>query len=118
MFTNSRNNRTICFASSLEHALQNPDELLEDVSTELPEDASAELLDGTSHLDSTLVALKNGWMKGAYHRLLFWVPPPSREQPIYSLRTVLIIPSGQEIDLSRMAHGEGWSNCRDVITCK
>ncbi|KAG1813787.1 hypothetical protein EV424DRAFT_1415585 [Suillus variegatus] len=96
MFTNAWNNRTICFASSLEHALQNPDELLE----------------STSHLNSTHVMLNGGWMKGTSHRLLFWVPPASREQPFYSPGTALIIPSGQEIDLSRMAHGEDWSNCR------
>ncbi|KAG1815703.1 uncharacterized protein BJ212DRAFT_1358125 [Suillus subaureus] len=103
MLANTRNNHAICFASSLELALYNP----------------AELLESTSHhdLNSTPVLLKDGWMVGADRRLLFWVPPPSRQQPFYSPRTVFVIPSGQEIDLSRMAHGEHWSNCRDVATC-
>ncbi|KAG1896457.1 quinon protein alcohol dehydrogenase-like superfamily [Suillus fuscotomentosus] len=89
----------ICFASSLEYyALQDP----------------AELLEGTSHLDSNPVMLNDGWMKAAHHRLFFWVPLASRERPFYSPRIAFTIPRGQEIDLSHMAHGENWSNCRDV----
>ncbi|KAG2042132.1 hypothetical protein BDR03DRAFT_889470 [Suillus americanus] len=57
-------------------------------------------------------------MVGADRRLLFWVPPPSRYRPFYSPGTVFVIPSGQGIDLSRMAHGEHWSNCRDAPTCR
>ncbi|KAG2060372.1 hypothetical protein BDR06DRAFT_1002873 [Suillus hirtellus] len=102
MSTDTRNNPTICFASSLEHALQKP----------------AELLEAASHLDSTPVWLKDGWMVGAYGRLLFWVPPASQEQPFHYLGTTLVIPGGLEIDLSRMAHGEDWANCWDAITRK
>ncbi|KAG2150642.1 uncharacterized protein EDB93DRAFT_1327917 [Suillus bovinus] len=104
MLTNTWNYRTICFPSRLEYALQN----------------SAELLEGTSHVKTTPVVLEDdGWMVGAYRRLLFWVPPASRENPFYSLGTVLAIPPlGLDIDLSRMAHGEHWSNCRDLSTCK
>ncbi|KAG2105116.1 uncharacterized protein F5147DRAFT_614933 [Suillus discolor] len=103
MFTNTRNNPSICFASSLEYALQNPAELLED----------------TSYLHATPAKpADDGWMVvGAYHRLLFWIPPASR-QTFYNPRTVLVMPSGLDIDLSRMAHGEDWSNCRDVVTCR
>ncbi|KIK34100.1 hypothetical protein CY34DRAFT_658933, partial [Suillus luteus UH-Slu-Lm8-n1] len=91
--------RAICFASSLERALQNP----------------AEVLETTSHeFNSTgLVVSKDGWMVGAGRRLLFWVPPPTREKPLYHPGTVFVIPSGLEIDLSRMSHGEHWANCRD-----
>ncbi|KAG2071886.1 hypothetical protein BDR04DRAFT_1097503 [Suillus decipiens] len=39
-------------------------------------------------------------------RLLFWVPPAFQQQPLYSPRTVFVTSSGQEIDLSCMAHGE------------
>ncbi|KAG2073546.1 WD40 repeat-like protein, partial [Suillus decipiens] len=53
----------------------------------------------------------DGWMVGPDRRLLFWVPPASREEPFYSPGTVLVIPNGVDIDLSRMAHGEHWSNC-------
>ncbi|KIK38463.1 hypothetical protein CY34DRAFT_392632 [Suillus luteus UH-Slu-Lm8-n1] len=91
--------RTICFSSSLEHALQN----------------SAELLETTSHVfnPTGLGVPKDGWMVGADRRLLFWVPPPTREKPLYHPGTVFVIPSGLEIDLSRMSHGEHWANCRD-----
>ncbi|KAG2042072.1 hypothetical protein BDR03DRAFT_1006513 [Suillus americanus] len=108
MPTNTWNNRVICFSSSLEHALHNP----------------AEPLEGTSHhdLNSTPVLLKvdvsledGGWMVEPNRRLLFWVPPASQREPFYSPGTALLIPSGLEIDLSRMAHGEHWSNCRDVL---
>ncbi|KAG1864621.1 WD40-repeat-containing domain protein, partial [Suillus tomentosus] len=99
MSTDTQNNPTICFASSLEHALQNPAELLAD----------------TSHLYPTpAMPANDGRMEGAYGRLLFWVPPASRKQPFYNPRTVLVMPSGLEIDFSRMAHGEDWLNCRDV----
>jgi hypothetical protein len=79
-------------------------------------DLPPHLLESTSdhHLNSTPASRNDGWMMGADRRLLFWVPPASREQPIDSLRTLLMIPSGQNIDLSRMAHGENWSNCRDL----
>jgi WD40 repeat protein len=92
----------ICFASSLEHALHNP----------------AELLETTPHeFNSTRLVMSNdGWMVGADRRLLFWVPFRTREQPLYHPGTVFVIPSGLEIDLSRMAHGECWANCRDAPT--
>ncbi|KAG1868216.1 hypothetical protein C8R48DRAFT_654526 [Suillus tomentosus] len=59
---------------------------------------------------------EDGWVKGTHGRLLFWVPPASR-QPFYNPRTVFVMSGGLEIDLSRMAHGEDWSNCRDGATC-
>ncbi|KAG2155084.1 uncharacterized protein EDB93DRAFT_1131160 [Suillus bovinus] len=103
MLTDPRNNRTTCFPSRLEYALQNP----------------AELLEATSHLDPTHVVLKdNGWIVGAYGRLFFWVPPASRKESFYYFGTVLMIPGGLDFDLSRMAHGEHWSNCRDVPACQ
>jgi WD40 repeat protein len=99
--TNTWNNRTICIASSFKYALHDPAELLEDISHH--------------DFNSTPVLMEDdGWMIGANRRLLFWVPPASREQPFYSLRTALVIPSGLEFDLSCMAHGENWSNCRDA----
>ncbi|KAG2748431.1 hypothetical protein P692DRAFT_20733605, partial [Suillus brevipes Sb2] len=74
----------------------------------------AELLEGSHHeSDSTPVLLDDGWVAGADRRLLFWVPPASR-RPFYYPGVALVIPSGLEIDLSRMAHGEHWSNCRDA----
>ncbi|KIK44916.1 hypothetical protein CY34DRAFT_78924, partial [Suillus luteus UH-Slu-Lm8-n1] len=89
----------ICFALSLEHALPNP----------------AELLEGFHHKPSTPVLLKDdGWMVAPDRQLLFWVPPASQKEPFYTSGTVLVIPSGLEIDMSRMAHGEHWSNCRDT----
>jgi WD40 repeat protein len=98
--TNSWSNPVICFSSNLDHALQAP----------------AELLENTSHhdLNSTPVLLDDGWMVAPGGQLLFWVPPA---RPIHYSRTVWTIPKGQEIDLSGMAHGEHWSNCRDPPTC-
>jgi hypothetical protein len=100
MPTNTWNNRIIYFASSLKYALPNPSELLK----------------GSRHeSNSTPVVLEDdGWMVGVDRRLLFWVPPTSQQEPLYTPGTVLVIPSGLEIDLSRMAHGEHWSNCRDA----
>ncbi|KAG2064145.1 WD40 repeat-like protein, partial [Suillus decipiens] len=98
--TNTSNNHDICFASDLEYTLPNSAELFHD------------------HLHSTLLSQTDGWMVGADDRLLFWVPPTSREQPFHSPGTVFVIPSVQQIDLSRMAHGEHWSNCRDISTCR
>ncbi|KAG2138074.1 uncharacterized protein EDB93DRAFT_728383 [Suillus bovinus] len=98
MLTDTRNNRTICFPPRFEYAPQNP----------------AKILEGTSHLNPTLVVLEDGgWIAGACRRLLCWVPPASRAEPFYSLGLVLMIPIGLDIDLSRMAHGEHWSNRRD-----
>jgi hypothetical protein len=94
--TNTWSNRAACFSSNFEHALKN----------------TAELLETTSH-NSTPALLEDGWMVAPDDQLLFWVPPASRERPLNSLGTVLVIPNGQDIDLSRMAHGEHWSNCRD-----
>ncbi|KAG2093909.1 uncharacterized protein F5147DRAFT_585230, partial [Suillus discolor] len=54
----------------------------------------------------------DGWMIGPDRQLLFWVPPGLRE-PFYTPRTALVLPKGNvELDLSRMAHGERWSDCR------
>ncbi|KAG2141150.1 uncharacterized protein EDB93DRAFT_1209475 [Suillus bovinus] len=55
----------------------------------------------------------SGWMVGPNRRLLFWVPPTSRES-FYSPRTTLVIPrGGPELDMSRMAHGQHWQKCRE-----
>ncbi|KIK31388.1 hypothetical protein CY34DRAFT_103352, partial [Suillus luteus UH-Slu-Lm8-n1] len=55
-----------------------------------------------------------GWMVGPKDRLLFWVPPASRPTFYYSPGTVLVIPrGGPELDLSRMAHGQHWQECRE-----
>ncbi|KAG1807959.1 uncharacterized protein BJ212DRAFT_1436696 [Suillus subaureus] len=52
-------------------------------------------------------------MAGPKHRLLFWVPPASRDL-FYSPETALVIPrGGPELDLSRMAHGQHWQRCRE-----
>ncbi|KAG2749786.1 hypothetical protein P692DRAFT_20731413, partial [Suillus brevipes Sb2] len=53
-----------------------------------------------------------GWMMGPNHRLLFWVPPASREAFRYNPWTALVIPrGGPKLDLSRMAHGTRWQQC-------
>ncbi|KAG2753677.1 WD40 repeat-like protein, partial [Suillus brevipes Sb2] len=64
---------------------------------------------------SGLVVPQNGWMMGADGGLLFWVPYPTRDQPFHSTGTIFAIPSGLDIDLSRMSHGERWANCRDAL---
>ncbi|KAG2130162.1 uncharacterized protein EDB93DRAFT_1095098, partial [Suillus bovinus] len=54
----------------------------------------------------------DGWVVGPKDQLLFWVPPTSR-QAFYSPWNALVIPTGYvELDLSRMAHGSQWQNCR------
>ncbi|KAG2746359.1 WD40 repeat-like protein, partial [Suillus brevipes Sb2] len=56
----------------------------------------------------------SGWMVGPKDRLLFWVPPASRHRFYYNPETVLVIPRGcPELDLSRMAHGQHWQQCRE-----
>jgi len=58
-----------------------------------------------------LINRDSGWLVGPKDRLLFWVPPASRD-PFYNLDTVLVIPrGGPELDLSRMAHGQHWQKC-------
>jgi WD40 repeat protein len=98
------NHHFISFSSSfkLEHVLCNPTDLLE----------------GNSQQDSNSTPFwlrqADGWMMGPDRRLLFWVPPASR-YAFYTPRTSLVIPrGGVELDLSRMAHGTRWSDCRDV----
>ncbi|KAG2065808.1 WD40 repeat-like protein, partial [Suillus decipiens] len=58
---------------------------------------------------NSLRPTNDGWIVGADRRLLFWVPPASQQQPFYSPGLVFVMPSGLEIDLSHMAHGEHWS---------
>ncbi|KIK41337.1 hypothetical protein CY34DRAFT_85571 [Suillus luteus UH-Slu-Lm8-n1] len=91
----------IRFSSDSIHALRN----------------TSELMEGASHDDrsSTHVFLNhaNGWVVGPKDRLLFWVPPVSRHA-FYSPGTALVIPrGGPELDLSRMAHGQHWQQCRE-----
>ncbi|KAG2136638.1 hypothetical protein DEU56DRAFT_737184 [Suillus clintonianus] len=92
-------NDTVCFSSSSTHALYN----------------AAELIGGTSDDDpkSTSFLLEaDGWMVGPDNRLLFWVPPASR-QAFYNPYNALVIPRGcVELDLSRMAHGPHWQHCQ------
>ncbi|KAG2354776.1 WD40-repeat-containing domain protein, partial [Suillus spraguei] len=97
---NTCNNHLIRFSPHSVHALRN----------------ISELMDGVSHdyHSTTLFFLDSdsGWVIGPKHRLLFWVPPASRHL-LYSPATALVIPSGgPELDLSRMAHGERWQQCR------
>ncbi|KAG1799539.1 hypothetical protein EV424DRAFT_1332529, partial [Suillus variegatus] len=54
---------------------------------------------------------EDGWIMGPNRRLLFWVPPASRD-PFYTPPTALVIPKGGvELDLSRIAHGTHWQDC-------
>ncbi|KAG2155726.1 hypothetical protein DEU56DRAFT_724843, partial [Suillus clintonianus] len=91
----------ISFSSNPKHSLYN----------------TAELIEGTSHDDrrSTSFSLgPDGWMLGPNRRLLFWVPPASREAFSYNPRTALVMLKGCiELDLSHMAHGTRWQRCRD-----
>ncbi|KAF8500083.1 hypothetical protein BU17DRAFT_59080, partial [Hysterangium stoloniferum] len=74
----------------------------------------AQLLEGISledfrHISFTLD--NEGWIKGPNNRLLFWVPPGSRE-PFYTPLTKLLIPrTAIELDLRHMAHGNSWQQC-------
>ncbi|KIK36383.1 hypothetical protein CY34DRAFT_811336, partial [Suillus luteus UH-Slu-Lm8-n1] len=78
---NAANDDFISFSSNSTHALRD----------------TTELLTGAPHNDrmSTFaVPEDDGWMMGPNRRLLFWVPPASRE-----------------LDLGRMAHGTRWQQC-------
>jgi hypothetical protein len=93
------NDDFIFFSSNSTHALRD----------------TTELLAGAPHDDrrSTFRKLEeDGWMMGPNRRLLFWVPPASRERFKYYLHIALIIPRGDvELDLSSMAHGTQWKHC-------
>jgi WD40 repeat protein len=93
MTLNTRNNHFICFSPNSIHALCN----------------TFELMGGASHdnrSSNPFVLNGNGWVVGPKYRLLFWVPPASRD-PFYNPATVIVIPRGcPELDLSRMAHGQ------------
>ncbi|KAG1752760.1 hypothetical protein EDD22DRAFT_784786, partial [Suillus occidentalis] len=90
----------ISFSSNSTHALHDTTELL---VASAPHDDRRSTLRFLRH---------DGWMVGPNHRLLFWVPPASREAFSYNPGTALIIPRGHvELDLSRMAHGTRWQQC-------
>ncbi|KIK33174.1 hypothetical protein CY34DRAFT_100065 [Suillus luteus UH-Slu-Lm8-n1] len=98
---NTWNDHSIRFSSSSIHALRN----------------TSELTEGASHegCRSTHFFLNHdsGWVVGPKDRLIFWVPPASRHA-FYSPQTALVIPrGGPELDLSRMAHGPHWQQCRE-----
>ncbi|KAG2036722.1 hypothetical protein BDR03DRAFT_898125 [Suillus americanus] len=100
MTLNTSNNHFIRFSPNPIHALCNAFELTEEASHD-DRSSTHFLLDSDS-----------GWMVGPKHRLLFWAPPASRHS-FYSSQTALVIPrGGPELDLSRMAHGQHWHNCR------
>ncbi|KAG2087912.1 uncharacterized protein F5147DRAFT_789727, partial [Suillus discolor] len=96
---NTANDALISFSSNPTHALRD----------------TAELLAGARPHDrrSTFNFLEeDGWMMGPNHRLLFWVPPASRETFRYNPRNALVMPEGGiELDLSCMAHGMCWHDC-------
>ncbi|KAG2745329.1 WD40 repeat-like protein, partial [Suillus brevipes Sb2] len=80
---------------------------------------TSELMEGALHDDSSstpfLLNCDSGWVVGPKDHLLFWVPPASRN-PFYSPATALVIPRGcPELDLSRMAHGGHWQQCREKL---
>ncbi|KIK32628.1 hypothetical protein CY34DRAFT_101036, partial [Suillus luteus UH-Slu-Lm8-n1] len=91
---------SISFSSDSTHALCN----------------TSELTEGTPHDDCNLTPfvlnVDSGWVAGPKHRLLFWVSPASRYS-FWSPGTTLVIPRGPELDLSRMAHGQHWQECRE-----
>ncbi|KAG1821750.1 uncharacterized protein BJ212DRAFT_1426041 [Suillus subaureus] len=101
MTLNTWNNHFVCFSPNSIHALRN----------------TSELTEGVSHDDHSstpfFLNVDSGWVVGPKHRLLFWVPPASRH-PFYNPVTILVIPrGGPELDLSRMAHGQHWKECRE-----
>ncbi|KAG2036718.1 WD40-repeat-containing domain protein, partial [Suillus americanus] len=76
---------------------------------------TAELLAGTAHDDHPFLLGDDGWVLGPNRRLLFWVPPASREAFRYNPRTALVFGRGSiELDLSRMAHGTRWQHCYEA----
>jgi hypothetical protein len=94
------NNRFIRFSSNPNHALRNISQLMEGASH-----------DGRSPTPF-LLNRDSGWMVGPNDRLLFWVPPASRN-PFYNPATTLVISTRcPELDLSPMAHGQHWQKCR------
>ena len=97
--TNSSNNPFVCFSPTPNHALSDPAELIEGAPYRYYQSTSFLLED-------------DGWMVAPNSPLLFWVPPGSR-RPFHNAWTAWSMPRGNEIDLSRMAHGQHWQNCRD-----
>ncbi|KAI6020502.1 hypothetical protein EDC04DRAFT_2575945, partial [Pisolithus marmoratus] len=55
---------------------------------------------------------QDGWIKGPNGRLLLWIPVTLR-QPLYSMWTTRVIPTGCciELDLGHMVHGHIWHKC-------
>ncbi|KAG2030224.1 hypothetical protein BDR03DRAFT_974800, partial [Suillus americanus] len=100
MTLNTWNNHFICFSPNSIHALRD----------------TYQLTEGASHDDrsSTPFVLNDnsGWVVGPKNQLLFWVPPASRYS-FSSPRTLLVMPRGPELDLSRMTHGQHWKQCRE-----
>jgi WD40 repeat protein len=95
------NNHFIRFSSNSIHALRN----------------TSELTEGASHDDRSstpfLLNRDSGWMMEHTCQMLFWVPPAPRHT-FCSPQTALVIHrGGPELDLSSMAHGQHWQQCRD-----
>jgi hypothetical protein len=112
--SNTWNNHLISFSSNSIHALCDTSELTEGIS----QDDWSSLTDGAFYDDyrSTPFVLNrnSGWVAGPKDRLLFWVPPASRDL-FHNSETVIVIPRGcPELDLSRMAHGRHWQKCREM----
>jgi WD40 repeat protein len=96
---NTSNNHFVCFSPNSSHALRNTSQLIKEACR------------GNRSSTPFVLNVDSGWVVGPKHQLLFWVPPTSQHL-FWAPGTLLVIPRGVALDLSRMTHGQYWKECR------
>ena len=90
---------SVSFSFTPEHALRDAQKLFHDI------DEKKENWRDLIHLES------DGWIVGPRGRLLLWVPMAFRPFLRFVRNTLVIPKSDVDLDLSVMAHGNGWEEC-------
>ena len=98
---------SINFSSSAAQALQQPQSLFTDISSDVEGD----------YQNLVKFNQSDGWIVGPNGKLLIWIPFCYHSLFYHSARKHLVIPRGSvELDLSRMNHGHAWHKCYSVDT--
>ena len=98
---------SVNFSSSAAQALQQPQSLFTDISSDVKGD----------YQNLVKFNQSDGWIVGPNGKLLIWIPFCYRSIFYHSSRKHLVIPRGSvELDLSRMSHGPAWHKCYSVDT--
>ena len=98
---------SVNFSSSAAQALQQPQSLFTDISSDVKGD----------YQNLVKFNQSDGWIVGPNGKLLIWIPFCYHSLFYHSSRKHHVIPRGSvELDLSRMSHGPAWHKCYSVDT--